>query len=23
MTRDEIVDWLGPTIQRYLGLPDA
>ncbi|OBH88845.1 TetR/AcrR family transcriptional regulator [Mycobacterium sp. E2733] len=22
MTRDEIVDWLGPTIQRYLGLPD-
>jgi AcrR family transcriptional regulator len=23
MTRDEIVDWLGPTIQRYLGLPDG
>ncbi|MEZ0351886.1 TetR family transcriptional regulator [Mycobacterium sp. pR1184] len=22
MTRDEIVDWLGPTIQRYLGLPE-
>jgi Tetracyclin repressor-like, C-terminal domain len=22
MTQDEIVDWLGPTIQRYLGLPD-
>ncbi len=22
MTRDEIVEWLGPTIQRYLGLPD-
>ncbi len=21
MTRDEIVDWIGPTIQRYLGLP--
>jgi AcrR family transcriptional regulator len=21
MTRDEIVDWLGPTVQRYLGLP--
>lgn len=21
MTRDEIVDWLGPTIQRYFGLP--
>jgi AcrR family transcriptional regulator len=23
MTRDEIVDWLGPTIQRYLGLPES
>jgi AcrR family transcriptional regulator len=23
MTRDEVVDWLGPTIQRYLGLPRA
>jgi AcrR family transcriptional regulator len=23
MTRDEVVEWLGPTIQRYLGLPDA
>ncbi|OBF49966.1 TetR family transcriptional regulator [Mycobacterium sp. 852002-53434_SCH5985345] len=23
MTRDDIVDWLGPTIQRYLGLPDG
>jgi len=23
MTRDEIVESLGPTIQRYLGLPDA
>src|ERR1700761_2446513 len=23
MTRDEIIDSLGPTIQRYLGLPDA
>ena len=22
MTRDEIVDWLGPTIQRYFGLPE-
>src|SRR5437868_1985336 len=22
MTRDEIVDWLGPTIQRYCGLPE-
>ena len=22
MTRDEIVEWLGPTIQRYLGLPE-
>jgi AcrR family transcriptional regulator len=22
MTRDDIVEWLGPTIQRYLGLPD-
>ncbi len=21
MTRDELVDWVGPTIQRYLGLP--
>ena len=23
MTRDEIVEWLGPTIQRYLGPPDG
>ncbi len=23
MTRDAIVEWLGPTIQRYLGLPDG
>jgi len=23
MTRAEIVDWVGPTIQRYLGLPDS
>ena len=23
MTRDEVVEWLGPTIQRYLGLPDT
>ena len=23
MSREEIIDWLGPTIQRYLGLPDA
>jgi AcrR family transcriptional regulator len=23
MTRDEIVDWLGPTIQRYVGLPEG
>lgn len=23
MTRDEIVEWLGPTVQRYLGLPDG
>ncbi len=23
MTRDEIVEWLGPTIQRYLGLPEG
>jgi AcrR family transcriptional regulator len=23
MTSDEVVDWLGPTIQRYLGLPQA
>jgi tetracycline repressor-like protein len=23
MTRDEIVDWVGPTIQYYLGLPPA
>ena len=23
MTRAEIVDWLGPTIQRYLGLTDG
>ncbi|WP_156690471.1 TetR/AcrR family transcriptional regulator [Mycobacterium sp. Marseille-P9652] len=23
MTRDEIVDWLGPTVQRYLGLPEG
>jgi len=22
LTPDEIVEWLGPTIQRYLGLPD-
>lgn len=22
MSREEIVEWLGPTIQRYLGLPD-
>jgi AcrR family transcriptional regulator len=22
MSRDEVVEWLGPTIQRYLGLPD-
>jgi AcrR family transcriptional regulator len=22
MSRDDIVEWLGPTIQRYLGLPD-
>ncbi|OBJ02343.1 TetR family transcriptional regulator [Mycobacterium alsense] len=22
MTRDEIAEWLGPTIQRYLGLPE-
>jgi hypothetical protein len=22
MTRDEIVEWLGPTIQRYLGPSD-
>ncbi|HTZ13806.1 MAG TPA: hypothetical protein VMC78_09290 [Mycobacterium sp.] len=21
MSRAEIVDWVGPTIQRYLGLP--
>lgn len=21
MSRDEVVEWLGPTIQRYLGLP--
>ena len=23
MSRDEIVEWLGPTIQRYFGLPDS
>jgi AcrR family transcriptional regulator len=23
MTQDEIVDWVGPTIQRYLGLPEG
>ena len=23
MNRDEVVEWLGPTIQRYLGLPDG
>jgi AcrR family transcriptional regulator len=23
MTREEVVEWLGPTIQRYLGLPDS
>ena len=23
MSRAEIVDWVGPTIQRYLGLPDG
>ena len=23
MTRDEIVEWLGPTMQRYLGLPEG
>ena len=23
MTRDEIVEWLGPTIQRYFGLPEG
>jgi AcrR family transcriptional regulator len=23
MTRDEIVEWVGPTIQRYLGLPEG
>ncbi len=23
MTRAEIVDWVGPTIQRYFGLPDS
>ena len=22
MSRDEVVEWLGPTIQRYLGLPE-
>jgi AcrR family transcriptional regulator len=22
MTRAEVIDWIGPTIQRYLGLPD-
>jgi hypothetical protein len=21
MSRDEVVEWLGPTIQRYLGAP--
>jgi AcrR family transcriptional regulator len=23
MTRAEIIDWVGPTIQRYLGLPES
>ena len=23
MTRDEVIDWVGPTIQRYLGLPQS
>jgi hypothetical protein len=23
MSRDEIVEWIGPTIQRYLGLPEG
>jgi len=23
MTRAEIIDWVGPTIQRYLGLPET
>jgi AcrR family transcriptional regulator len=23
MSRDEIIDWVGPTIQRYLGLPQG
>jgi hypothetical protein len=23
MTNDDVVDWLGPTIGRYLGLPVA
>ena len=23
MSRAEIVDWVGPTIQRYLGLPES
>ncbi len=23
MTRDEVAGWLGPTIQRYLGLPEG
>lgn len=23
MTRDDVVEWLGPTIQRYLGLPET
>ena len=23
MSRDEVVEWLGPTIQRYLGLPEG
>jgi AcrR family transcriptional regulator len=23
LTQDEIVEWLGPTIQRYLGLPEG
>jgi hypothetical protein len=22
MTTDEVVEWVGPTIQRYLGLPE-
>jgi AcrR family transcriptional regulator len=23
MSRDEVVEWLGPTVQRYLGLPEG